>query len=493
MNIKLPNSNELGHMVAKGMVWSGAQIFGGKLVSFIVFALLSRLVKPEAFGIVALATLFISFAQIFLDQGFGDAIVQRADLEQEHLDTAFWANVLAGGLITLITFVSAPLIANLFREPSLVLIIPWLSLSFFLAGLSSTQQAILRRQLAFKELAGRSLIAAFVGGVAGVVLALLGFGVWSLVALDLVTGLVGVVVLWNISIWRPKFRFSPRHFNHLFSFGLNIIGINFLNFLNRHADDLLIGYYLGTTMLGYYTIAYRILTTMTDLFTTVTNAVALPTFSRLQHDFDRIRSAFYLAVHFTGLISIPAFLGVVLVAPELIYTIFGPQWTLSISVIQILAFIGILHSIFYFHNSLVISVGKPSWRLGITLLNAVSNVIAFAFAVRWGIVAVAAAYVIRGYILSPIEIWMVRKLAQIDIKTYFAQFVKPLVGSLAMAIVIWGLRLLLDDVLDLRLRLGAYVFTGGTAYLLVVYFLEPSFWPQIIRLVQSGFATKPVE
>ena len=121
---------ELKEKVLKGVLWSGAQTWGGRAVSFIVFVLLSRLLTPEAFGLVAMASLFIVFVQTFQDQGFGDAIIQRADLQQEHLDTAFWTNLLIGGLLTCIGIICSGLIANLFHQPQLRPIGQWLSLSF---------------------------------------------------------------------------------------------------------------------------------------------------------------------------------------------------------------------------------------------------------------------------------------------------------------------------------------------------------------------------
>lgn len=475
---------ELKQKAVKGIFWSGAQIWGGRAVSFIIFALLSRLLNPEAFGLVAMASLLIIFMQTFQDQGFGDAIVQRLDLQAEHLDTAFWTNLGISCLLTLVSISCSGLIAGFFHEPQLESIIFWLSINFILSGLSSTQQAILRRQLKFKELALRSFSAIFISGVIGVALAFFGFGVWSLVAQTLTNSLVGAVVLWSVSQWRPSFRFSSKHFRDLISFGSNIIGINILNFLNGHASDLLIGYFLGPTLLGFYTIAYKLLGTMTELLTSVTNAVALPTFSRLQDDPERLQHAFYQAVHYTSLISFPAFIGVAIVAPELIPTFFGSQWTLSIPVLQILAFIGILHSIFYFHNSLVIALGKPAWRFRMILLNAVTNVIGFLLVVRWGIVAVAAIYVIRGYLVSPIEFWMVRKLGKIGLTTYFRQFLGPFSGSLAMAVIIFGLKYFIGSVLSLPLQLAIYVLAGGAIYLLVVKLIEPSLGPQILKLLR---------
>jgi O-antigen/teichoic acid export membrane protein len=474
----------LKEKAVKGVVWSGARIWGARAVSFVVFALLGRLLSPDAFGIVALASVYINFVYTFQDQGLGAAIVQREKLEPEHLDSAFWANILLGGLLTFFSFITAGLIAGLFDEPQMTQIIRWLSLCFILEGLSSVQAAILQRNLAFKELALREIIAISISGIIGVTLAFLGFGVWSLVVQQLMKLFVGIIVLWSVSNWRPRIYFSLQHAKDLFSFGLNIVGIRILNFLNLHSDELLIGYFLGSTLLGYYTVAYKMFSTMKDLLTSVTNAVAFPTFSRLQEDPEEMRHTFYQVVWYTSIISFPAFIGMSLIAPELIPTFFGPQWTLSIPVLQVLSFIGILHSIFYFHESLVYAVGKPGWRLGVILLNAITNVIAFAIAVRWGIVAVAAAYVIRGYLLSPVEFWMVHRLAQINLKTYFHQFLGPVLGSLAMSAAILGLRYVIGEAFNSVLQIATYVLFGAIIYGFGVQLVVPSLWTRLFKLLR---------
>ena len=471
---------ELRQKALKGVVWSGARIWGGQVISFVVLLVLSRLIKPESFGLVAYASVFIAFIEIFLDQGFGDAIVQRAVLETGHLDTAFWTNLLAGILLTIACYASSGSIAEFFHQPQLTPLLHWLSLCLTVMGLSAVQQAILRRELDFKKLALRSLIASIAGGIVGVVLAIMGFGVWSLVAQTLTNAFVGLLVLWNVSSWRPRVYFSRTCFKDLFSFGSNVVGGNFLNFLNRHFDDILIGYFLGPTALGFYTIAYKLLRTMTSALTGVTNAVAFPAFSRLQNDPERMRNAFYGAVQYTSLISFPAFIAVAVLAPELIPALYGPNWYPSIAVMQVLAFIGVLHSVFFFNPSALLAAGRPSWRLGVAVMNAISNMIAFSLAVRWGIVAVAAAYVIRGYVLAPVEIWVVKKAIGLDIRLYLRQFVVALASCAAMVVAILGLRYFLSTAVVFQLMILGLV--GGAVYVSVVQLIMPS-----IRRQVAGF------
>ncbi|NEZ58352.1 MOP flippase family protein [Adonisia turfae] len=470
----------------QGAMWSAIEKWGAQLVSTAIFLLLARLLGAEAFGLVALANVFMYFMQIFLDQGFAQAIIQKDKLEPEHLDTAFWTSVLMGALFLLAVLAGAGAVANFYSEPELAPIIRWMSISFLFAGLSSVQSAILQRNMQFKVFAARSLVATAACGVAGIGAALMGLGVWSLVIKEIVFGSTGALMLWSSSDWRPGFRFSPQHFRELFSFGINIIGFNFLNFLNRRSDDLLIGYFLGTVALGYYNVAYRLLLIMIKLLTNVTAQVALPTFSRLQKEPERMRNAFYRVTRYTSFVSFPAFLGMAVLAPELIQTLFGPEWLPSVSVMQILALIGILQSVQYFSGTVLLAMNKPLWRLRVIFMITVCNVIGFFISVRWGITAVAASYVICVYIFSPVFLVLIKKLIDIDFRKYFSQYITPLLSSLLMMAFILGAKRIFYDWNNAYITLITYMTIGTVAYLFGVMFLSPNLLSQTYRLTLSS-------
>ena len=215
------NTMTLKQKAAKGIVWSIIQKWGRAAIWFVIFTTLSRLLAPEAFGLVALASTFTAFLEIFLNQGFSSAIIQRHELEREHLDTAFWISILTGTLMMIGTMLISGLVAAFFGEPQLTPILRWLSVSFIFTALSGTQMAILQRKLAFKSLAARSLVATLLGGIVGVSMAFAGFGVWSLVGQNLAMGFIGVIVLWRASDWRPRFEVSKKHYKELFGFGIS--------------------------------------------------------------------------------------------------------------------------------------------------------------------------------------------------------------------------------------------------------------------------------
>ena len=469
------------------VIWSATQTWGVRVISFLVMIALARLVAPEAFGLVAYATVFIAFAQIFVSQGFSDAIVQFSELSREHLDTAFWASLLIGLILSTISFFSSGAVATLFREPQLVPILRWLSPIFLLGALSSVQQAILRRKLAFKSLTIRSLAANLLSSILAVIMALRGYGVWSLVAKLLVSAVVNVVMLWQVSDWRPGFRLSMERFRELFVFGISIVGGDFVDFLSVHSDDFLIGYFLGPIALGYYTLAYNLLIVTTDLLISVPNAVAFPLLSSLQADAASVKRAFGQVILLQSIVAFPIFLGITALSSELIIQLYGMPWMASIPVLQLLMLIGLVRSAMYIYSSVFRAAGKPSWRFWIYLLTAVLNVIGFALVVRLGIVAVAASYVIVSYLLMPLYFFMIRKLIGVSISSHLSQFGPAIVSSLVMFTMVYACKLLIGEQMMLVIRLAILGLTGAVTYLLALRLTYPPAYKQMVGVAQSAW------
>lgn len=468
----------------QGALWSVVQSWGSQAGTLIIFFILARLVDPQSFGLIALANVFLGFMKLFLEQGFGKAIIQREDLEREHLNTAFWINLAVGVVLATIGFSISGWVANAFKEPGLTPILRCFSVLFIVSALNQVQQAILERKFEYKAIAARWLVATFAGGAIGIFMAWRGFGVWSLVVQQLVYESIGSLTLWLCSDWRPGFKVSVRHFRDLFGIGVHIMGFNYLSFFNTRINDFLVGYFLGATALGYYTVAYKVLNVMTQLLVNTTRDVALPTFSRLQSDPERFRRAFYKATQLTSTVAFPTFLGMAVLAPELNLLLFGEQWAPSIPLMRVLAFMGVLRAITFFKGSVFIAMGKPAWWFRLSLLNAVLNLIGFAIALPYGIMAVTAASVIRGYLVFPIGQWAVSKLIQERLSTYLATFVAPVSSALAMAAVILITKSVLQDVLKPLELLIVGTAIGGAVYISMIYLISPKLFTELIGIAK---------
>ncbi len=429
----------LREKAVRGVAWSAARNWGSRLITLVVWIVLARLLPAEAFGLIAAAMAYVAFVNVFVEQGFVSAVIQRDDLEDGHLDTAFWTSLGLGVLLAGASVAAAPFVARFFDQPSLAPVIQWMAPALVLAALAGMPQALFERALNYRLLAVREFVAAAVGGFVGVVMAVNGFGLWSLVGWQLGERTASVAVLWAATDWRPGRAVTRRHFGDLFGFGINIVGTNLLDYVNNRSDDLIILYVLGPEALGLYEIAYRLFTNGKQIVTQSVSSVAFSTFSRLQAEPARMKQGFYTATQVVGAVAFPIFLGSAALAPQLVEALFGAKWLPeSAQVFQVLAWIGLLHSVFYFNSAVMLASGKPHWRLGLNALNAVVNVAAVLLVVRWGIVAVAAAYTIRGYVLAPLQIWAVRQLIPIEVGSYVRRLAAPLGCSLAMAAIVWG-------------------------------------------------------
>ena len=478
----------------EGVAWTVTQSLGTQLLSLAVFLILARLLDPEAFGLVAIATALVAFMQVFVGLGLSSRIVQTDALEPEHLDTAFWINVLVGIILVLAIWTLSERIADLFNRPDISQIIRWLSLVLLISAVCRVHHSMLLRKLEFRSLAFRTLAAEPIGGCFGVLMAFYGFGVWSLVAKQLITSAIAALILWCLSKWRPRLRFSRRHARDLLGFGVPVLGVRLSGFFSSRFNILLIGYFLDAVAVGYFTVAGRLYEIMRTIIGDTVARVTVPLFSRIQKDHEKLREVLYTATQMTALIAVPGFLGMSAVEPELVPMLLGEKWKPIVSVVQVLAFLYLLNVLHNFKESVMMAVGKPSWRLGLRMLVMIGNIVGFLVAVRWGLVAVATAYVVVGYTLAPLWIWLVRRLIQIDLRVYLRGYLAPIFGSSVMLGVVVFVKTVMGTEVPDSARLSVVVVAGVLSYGLVVRYVYPAVFEQALlsarNLVFAFGATK---
>lgn len=477
---------DLKFKVISGVGWSALDKWGGCLFDLILMVVLARILSPEAFGLVALGTIFTSFMNIFLEQGLMSAIVQRKDITKEHLDSAFLINIVFGIFFTVLGIIFSPIIAKIFNENELQPIIAWLSLGFIIFAFSTVQQAILKRDLDFKGLAKRSVLSKFVAGVAAIIFAITGFGVWSLVIKSLVTGFVAAIVLWSVSDWRPTLTFSFSHFKELFNFGINILGTKIIDFFDKRADNIIIGYFLGATVLGYYTIAFRIVFTIVSMINALNGHVLFSTFSRIQSNLPKLRSLFYRTTELMNILIFPLFLGVIVLSPQLVVGIFGEKWHESIILVQLLSLTGIALTVLGFSGNLTNALNKPTLQLMVRTVISISRVIALIIGIKWGVVGITVAYVITTYIVFvPLNLWLPKKLIDINLNKYAKLLIYPVLSSLLMILFIFFGKYLFDMYFTFG-HLGiliTFVISGGALYTIAIRLFMPSTFKYFLNLM----------
>ena len=458
----------------RGVSWSALQRLGSQAVQGVVFLVLARLLAPKDFGLLSLALVYVNFLQIFVEQGVGDAVIQRPEIPPGFVDTAFWINWLSGVAFCGIGWAAADGAARLFGQPELAPILRSLSWLFPVTALTIVPLCLLRRALRFRALAVCTLLQTACGGAAAVFLAARGAGIWSMVGQQYVSAGVALAATAFATDWRPRFVLRRGYLKELVWFGGNVSGVNLLNLFNRQADNLIIGYFLGPVALGYYAIAYQILVNVSNLFVGTINSIALPLFARLQHDSAQFQATILRLTALTCAVSAPVFYGLSALAPATLTLFFGDKWTDSAPCLQVLCLIGLLYAGFYFHGPILTSLGKPQWNLFLNALQAAGNCVAFLIGVRWGIVGVAAAYVARAYLMAPIHLWVLRREAGVEVAGYVRQFLPAGAASLVMVAGIAAAKFALPAHLPPAASYASEILVGVILYVAVIVLLEPS-------------------
>ena len=475
----------------RGLFWSGVQRSGGQAIGLAVFIVLSRLLPPSAFGVLALANVYLLVVLLFVEQGVSQAVIQRHALSPEHLDAAFSVSLALAAVLTLLTIVLAGPLAQLFNEPTLEPVLRWLSLTVLLSGLRATQTAVLQRQLRFRNLAVRSTVAEGVGGVVGIAMAMAGMGIWSLVGQAVARGLAGVVVLWRVSDWRPRPRVALGPVREVTRFGLPVLGDRLVGLVQGKADDLVIGLVLGATALGYYSVGYRMLTYVTMLLAGTVQAVSLPVLARLQLDLGRFRYAFLTMLHYLALGAFPAFIGIAFVAPEIVPFLFGPRWTPSIPVMQILALAGAAKILPLATATALVAQGHPGVQLRLNLVTTALAVAGFAAVVGRGIVAVASVHLVVALLVIPLHAGLLRFRLDIRPGVYFRAIRTAVLGVILMSAVLLALTAFWEAPQPSFLWLVMVIVIGTVTYLGATYRLERGSYDRARRALREGILAVP--
>ena len=311
--------------------WRFAASAVSAVLSFGIHIWLARLLPPSDFGLVAMAFVFTGLARILSNFGLPSAIVQRSDLTSEHIRTAFTLSGLLGLLVTGALIAFAPFSIHVFPEPRLPSILTALAPIFLFTGLGNTAGALLRRALDFKRIfwVGITSYAVGFGGVA-IPMALMGYGVWSLVLGSVASPVLETLLL--LALVRHPIRpmIGRREARELAGYGAGFSLSEVLNFGARNGDNLVIGRWLGDGPLGLYTKAYGLMRMPADYLGEVLNAVLFPAFAELQKERSRLASAYLRATELAVLFSAPILAGMVVAAPHMILGLLGPNWEGSV-------------------------------------------------------------------------------------------------------------------------------------------------------------------
>lgn len=380
--------------ISGSLRWVGISQAGRIALQLVGVIVLARLLSPADYGLMAMAATVTALAGLLRDMGTGAALVQKHGLDAALVDAVFWFNVLLGGTLMLLAMIAAPFAARLFHDPRLVPVLLWLSPVFLVESFSIAQRSLLERASSFRELAIIELTSAVLALAAALVLAWRGAGVYALVAQSGVSAAVLALLLWYVSGWRPRWRIRLAALHEVSSFSGNLFAFNLANYLHRNADSMLIGRYLGSSDLGVYNLAYRMLLFPLQNMTFVVSRVMLPAYSREQMDHTGIADHYARTLRGIALVTAPL-MGLLWALREpFVLLMFEARWLPAADVIAWLAPVGFLQSIISTSGSVLVATGNARTLRNLGFVGVPLILLAFVVGLRWGVVGVAMAYCI---------------------------------------------------------------------------------------------------
>lgn len=391
-------STSLKHDTVKGVFWSFIERFGTQFILLITQIVLARLLLPYDFGLIGMLTIFIAISQVFVDSGFGNALIQKGNAINIDYSTAFVCNIIISILFYLILFFTSPLVASFFDQPELKALLRFIGLVLLFNSIGIVQFARFRKTLNFKIIAKASLYANIIAAIGGVILAYLNYGVWALASQMVLLYLFRSIFFWIYSDWRPSLNFSLKSFNELFNFGYKLLLSGLLDQVFQNIYLLVIGKYYTAKDLGYYTQAKKIQDVPVVTLASIVGSVTFPAFSKIQDDKVRLLTGFRKTLKLLVLINFPLMIGLAVIANPLFLYILGEKWLFSVPYFQLLCISGMLYTLHTTNLSILQVKGRTDLYLKLEIIKKIIIVVAILVGINWGILGLIYGRVISSFI-----------------------------------------------------------------------------------------------
>jgi O-antigen/teichoic acid export membrane protein len=471
---------------AIGSLWFFLGQGVSNIASFVIFAILARLLGPLDFGIVAFATVFIDLSRSVALAGLPTALIKDTTWEDEAASTAFWGNI---GFSIILAILVGGLAGYFLGEAyggDMQWVILALSASLVLDALRATHEAKLQREFQFKNLAKRTALATTGAGVIGVALAFAGFGVWSLVINRIANSAIQTIIIWSATPWKPTMVFRRAKFFEMFRFGIHLGASAVFGQINRRVPELLAGLLISPVAVGYYKVGGRMVNILFDLTISPMQRTAIAGFSRLK-DTEALVRGYRSVTRLVAFLSFPVFFGMAALANDLVLLLFGEKWAESGFVMSMLSLVGGVASVSYFVQPLLATAGKAHLASARSLFTLVTNVIVCLLTAPFGTAALAMGFTVRAYIGVIPTFQLLKKAVGLPPSKVLADIFPSFLSATVMLLAVLGARWYYLNDYELLPRLALLVPLGCIVYAAMVgIFFRPflrEIWAEVEPLV----------
>ena len=481
--------SSLRNKVFLGVKWNVIARVVQQFIQFLLSIILARLLLPEDFGIVGMIAVFTGVASLFVDMGFGSAIVQRQQVEPRHLDAAFMISLLLGGGIAVILLLAAPMISQFYQNPQIVPLVSVAALNFLFIPFGMVPGALLQKAMQFNQLARIEIITMLFSGVLCVLLALLGWGVWSLLAQALAANLAGALLKWRVTRWMPKWQFDLGAFRDLWGYSINLFGFSFINYWARNSDNLLVGRFLGAASLGIYNRAYSLMLLPISQVISIVASVMFPALSSIQEDKPRVKRIYLEAMDLLSFVIFPIMIGLSAVAAPFILTVYGEKWAEVIPLLQILALVGLLQSLVNPLGWIYTSQGQTRLIFWVGTFNSGVFIASIVIGASLGsLLSLALCYAIANVLLFYHTVAIPGRFIDMSFGDLIRTVSKQLTAAVLMGMVVWVTVQIFTPLWSPIAVLFVAVGIGGIVYVALSFALRISWTMQMLKLIGQRFA-----
>lgn len=446
-------------------MWKFADMISNKLILLVITILLARLITPEAYGVVALTMVFIGFSDIFILNGFNIALIRKETVDEIDYSTVTTMSLVFTVFMYLIIFVTAPYAASFYKSPDLCLVLRIITILLFFRSIVSVIRAKGTRELQFKRMVISAFISNVSAGVIALVLAYLGWGIWALVAQQLLAGFLDMIILMHIFRWHLSLKISFSVVKGMLKFTVGVLGTSFLDFLGNNVSSLIIGKSYSTKDLGYYNRANILPETIGLNAYNSINSVLLPTLASLQNDRDAMKRVTRKVMSLTEYIILPMMFGLIGVANVLIPVLLTDKWVSSIPLMYFCCISFAINPIRAIGYNVFYARGDSRLSVNIEILRATLMIVGILIVIL--VFQEALIYVLlSNALISLVVAGATHYRVKSCIGYSFRELYSDVFPSLVMSLIMMSIVLLVGNLqMNKVLLLIIQVLIGGTIYM----------------------------
>lgn len=473
---------------ARGAKWYIIASFLQKGLSVLTMIVLARILDPSIFGLFALAFVAINGLTIFKSLGFDSALIQRETDIEVATHTAFFIFPAIGITLFIITYFSAPFIGIFFENKEIIPIIRALALIFIFDCLSKTPRTILQKELRYAKISFTEMCSAAIYSLISIILAIKGFGVWSLVVGYLAKTILNTTMFWSFAKYRPKLKFNKKIALEMYHFGKFIFLGSIVFFLRQNLNNILIGKFINISAVGIFTLALNISDFLFIYFVNKIDQVMFSAFSSIQSDSRKLIKSYLDLIKINALLILPFTFSVFLLSEPLINVIYGEKWLNVIPILKILVLVGFFRSFIVASGPLFLAKGKSKYPLILSTLQITIFIIFVPILARnYGIIAVSYIVLAGSIISSIFGLLLIKKEIGIKFINIIKNIQSIIFASLVMSILISINLLIVKSILgnNYLIMLITSSIIGGSSYLLIINFLDNTLKTKLLSLIKK--------